>query len=141
MLLGLVGVSVLFSVGHHVDHIIRGNHVGWPLIAEPTPFTYSFGFYPFILCGLFLYLRGHVGPGFWAVLASAGVLFVGPLHFGPFALEPPRDVLDPYTSPWAGYLALTWLVLFLLTLTATALYAALLWARARLHTHHDYPHA
>lgn len=43
--------TTVFGIGHHVDHIIRGNHVGWPLTPEVTPFTYSLGFYPFIALG------------------------------------------------------------------------------------------
>jgi hypothetical protein len=46
-------LATVFGIGHHIDHVIRGNHVGWPLIEEPTPFTYSLGFYPFIASGLY----------------------------------------------------------------------------------------
>lgn len=51
-----------FGIGHHIDHVLRGNHVGWPLIDEATPFTYSLGIYPFIVVGLYLHLRGRIGP-------------------------------------------------------------------------------
>lgn len=126
-LLPLALLTMLFGIGHHVDHVIRGNHVGWPLIPELTPFTYSLGFYPMIALGLYLYLRNRVGPGFWAILAGVGFFFVGLLHFGPLAVEPPADILGPYSSKLAGYAALGWLVLFLLLLAATSLYAARLW--------------
>jgi hypothetical protein len=42
------------GVLHHIDHIVRGNHVGWPLIAEVTPFTYSLAVYPLGFIGLYL---------------------------------------------------------------------------------------
>lgn len=124
-------VATVFGIGHHIDHVIRGNHVGWPLIPEPTPFTYSLGFYPVIALGLYFHARGRVGPGFWAVLASSGALFVGLLHFGPLAVEPPADVVGPYRSPVAGYAALAWLITFVAVLSGTAIYAARLWVRER----------
>lgn len=130
-LLRLVLVATLFSVGHTVDHIIRGNHVGWPLIVEVTPFTYSFGFYPVIALGVLLYLRERVGTLFWAMLAGAGFLFVGLLHFGPLAAEPPSDIITPYRFVFVGYLALAWLVLFLGALLVTAAYAGWCWWRRR----------
>ena len=126
-LLRLALVSTLFSIGHTVDHVLRGNHVGWPLITEVTPFTYSFGFYPVIVLGILLYTRDRVGPRFWAILAGAGFLFVGLLHFGPLAVEPPSVIITPYRSIVAGYFALTWLVLFLVTLLATSVYAGWCW--------------
>ncbi|HEX2742046.1 MAG TPA: hypothetical protein VHM69_16515, partial [Rubrobacter sp.] len=33
--------ATIFSVLHHTDHVIRGNHSGWPFQAEVTPFTFS----------------------------------------------------------------------------------------------------
>ena len=81
-LLVLAVIATLFSIGHHIDHIVRGNHVGWPLIPQITPFTVSLGFYPVIALGFYLYIRGRVGPRFWAILSILGVLFVGLLHFG-----------------------------------------------------------
>lgn len=122
-------VATVFGIGHHVDHVIRGNHVGWPIIPDVTPFTYSLGFYPFIVVGLYLHARDRAGPGFWAVLAGAGALFVGLLHFGPLAVEPPADVIGPYHSEAAGYAALLWLITFVGVLAGTAVYAASLWAR------------
>lgn len=64
---GLIYLAAFMSLGHHVDHMIRGNHVGWPLTEQATPFTYSLGIYPLIALGLFLYSSGRVGPGFWAL--------------------------------------------------------------------------
>ena len=126
----LIALATAFGLGHHVDHLIRGNHVGWPVTAEVTPFTYSLAVYPLIALGALLTWRRRVGAGYWALLAAGGVLFVGPVHFGPLAVEPPRDILGPYRSPAAGWLALGWLVLFLVVLSATAAYAATLWRRA-----------
>ncbi len=30
---------VLFGALHHVDHVVRGNHVGWPAVSDINPFT------------------------------------------------------------------------------------------------------
>lgn len=129
-LITLALLTTLFSIGHHVDHVLRGNHVGWPVIAQITPFTYSLGFYPVIAVGFFLYLSGRTAPAFWAVLSGAGFFFVGLLHFGPLALEPPADIVEPYGSALAGYAALGWLIAFLILLASTSLYAFRLWRQA-----------
>jgi hypothetical protein len=89
---GLIYLAMFLLLGHHIDHMIRGNHVGWPLTAEVTPFTYSLGVYPLILLGLYLYGSGKVGPGYWALLSGLGALFVAWIHFGPAAVEPPADI-------------------------------------------------
>jgi len=61
ILYGLIFLATFMSLGHHIDHVIRGNHVGWPLTAEVTPFTYSLVVYPLILLGLYLYASNRVG--------------------------------------------------------------------------------
>ena len=60
---GLIFLAMFMSLGHHIDHVIRGNHVGWLLTEQVTPFTYSLGVYPLILLGLYLYASGRVGEG------------------------------------------------------------------------------
>jgi hypothetical protein len=39
MLYGPVALAALISVGHYVDHVIRGNNVGWPIDSEVNAFT------------------------------------------------------------------------------------------------------
>lgn len=34
-------VPAMLGAAPHIDHIIRGNHVGWPLTPEVNPVTYS----------------------------------------------------------------------------------------------------
>ena len=126
-LIRLALLATIFGIGHHVDHMIRGNHVGWPVVPELTPFTYSLAFYPVIAYGLYLYLRGRTAPGFWALLSAAGFFVVGLLHFGPFAVEPVADIIGPYSSKLAGYAAVGWLVTFLALLAATSVYAYHVW--------------
>lgn len=131
VLYGLIALAGLLSVGHHLDHAIRGNHLGWPLTAEVTPFTYSLGVYPLILLGLFLYRSRRVGPGYWALLSGAGVLFVGATHFGPAALEPPADIIALYEPRLIGWFAFAWLVVFVAVLVGLGLYGAYWWSRQR----------
>jgi hypothetical protein len=118
-------------LGHHVDHVIRGNHVGWPLTAEVTPFTYSLGVYPLILLGLYLYRSGKVGPGYWVLLSGPGALFVAAIHFGPAAVESPADIINLYEPRIVGWLAFGWLVVFVAVLAATSLYEGYSWFRQR----------
>ncbi len=93
-LLALAGGATLLSIGHHLDHLARGNHLGWPLTAQVTPFTFSFIVYPLIALGVLLRAWGKGGSGYWAVLAGAGLVLVGAIHLGPFATEP-RTFVPP----------------------------------------------
>lgn len=127
----LISVATFLSLGHHLDHVIRGNHVGWPLTAEVTPFTYSLAVYPLIALGLVLSLAGRAGPGYWLWLFGAGVVFLTAVHFAPGAIEPPSDIIDPHHPPLLGWLALTELVLLIAVLVITFLYHISLWRRRR----------
>jgi hypothetical protein len=131
ILYGLIFLAMFMSLGHHIDHIIRGNNVGWPLTAEVNAFTYSLGIYPLILLGLYLYASGRVGPGFWAILSGSGAVFVAAIHFGPAAVEPPADIINLYEPQIIGWLAFVWLVVFVAVLVATCLYEGYSWSRQR----------
>lgn len=130
-LYGLVLLATFMSLGHHVDHVLRGNHVGWPLTEHPTPFTYSFGVYPLILLGFYLYGSGKVGPGYWALLTGAGAFFVAATHFGPAAVEPPADIINLYEPRIVGWFAFAWLVGLVAVLVATSLYTGYSWVHQR----------
>jgi len=41
----LLRVSVVLGLTHHIDHVLRGDHSGWPFQAQVTPFTFSLGVY------------------------------------------------------------------------------------------------
>ncbi len=120
-LLLLIGLATIFGIGHHLDHIIRGNHVGWPLIPEITVFTYTLFIYPVIAVGVYLTVTDRVGAWYWAIVLGAILAAVVLTHFGPWAAEPPRDVIEPYESTAVGYAAFAWLLGLVLSLTgATA---------------------
>ena len=101
-------IPTLLGAAHHVDHVIRGNHVGWPLTPHVNAFTFSLAIYPF----------------------SAGMLAY--FHISPWAIEPPRDVMVPYTNPLAGYLAFGIVLALIASVVVGSLYAAALW-----HGHDD----
>jgi hypothetical protein len=58
----LIALAVVMCVGHHIDHVIRGNNVGWPIDSEVNAFTFSLLIYPLILVGLLLYRAGKGLP-------------------------------------------------------------------------------
>lgn len=127
----LIYLATVLSLGHHLDHAIRGNHIGWPLSAEVTPFTYSLGVYPLILLGLFLSRAGKAGAGYWAWLFGLGVVFLTAVHFVPTAIEPPHDIIDLHQPPLLGWLAFAELLVLLAALVASFAYQMRLWLRDR----------
>ena len=131
ILYGLIFLAMFMSLGHHIDHVIRGNNVGWPLTEQVNAFTYSLGIYPVILLGLYLYASGRVGPGFWAILSGSGAVFVAAIHFGPAAVEPPSDIINLYEPRIVGWLAFGWLVVFIVVLVVTCIYELRSWFAQR----------
>lgn len=129
--LGITALATLLGIAHHIDHVVRRTHVGWPVTDQVTPFTYSLAFYPTILFGLYLYLTRRAGPGFWAILAGAGALAVTLTHFGPLAAEPADAILHGHRSMVAGWSALSLLIALGLTLLAAAVHDGYLWWTAR----------
>lgn len=115
------------SLGHHVDHVIRGNAVGWPITDGVNAFTMSLVIYPIIATGLLLFRAGRVGPGFWAFLSGGGAAFVSAVHFGPFAAEPPHLIHGGYANPAFGWLAFGWLIGLVAVLGITSLYETRMW--------------
>ena len=134
VLLWLTALAVVLAIGHHVDHAVRGNHVGWPLSAEVNAFTFSLGIYPAIAIGLSLYLAGRVGPGFWAFLSGGGAAFLAFIHFGPQAIEPPGDIIGPHASPVVGWLAFAWLLALVGVLLVSFAYELRRWRAFRRDT-------
>jgi hypothetical protein len=127
----LTWLAAALSLGHHLDHVIRGNAVGWPLDDEVNAFTMSLLVYPIIATGLLLYRAGRVGPGFWALVSGGGAVFVSLVHFGPGAVEPPELILDHYDLPVLGWLAFGWLTVFVAVLAITSVYEARMWWEQR----------
>ena len=135
----LTYLAAALSLGHHLDHVIRHNAVGWPLTDQVNAFTISLVVYPVIATGLLLYRAGRVGPGFWALVSGGGAVFVSAVHFGPSAVEPPELILGGYGPSILGWLAFAWLVAFVTVLAITSLYETRLWWRQRQARHATRP--
>lgn len=127
----LTALATVMSAGHHLDHLIRGNAVGWPVTESFNAFTASLGIYPAILTGLLLYRARLVGPGFWALLSGGGAGFVAAIHFGPFAVEPPDHIHGAHQTPLIGWLAFAWLIGFVVVLAITSVVETRAWYRER----------
>jgi hypothetical protein len=127
----LVFFVFLFGLGHHIDHIIRGNHVGWPLIPAVNAFTFSLLAYPFVGLGLYLGWRNRAGVRYWTGLFFVLATMVITQHFGPTANEPPADIIGPYESQLLGSVAFGWLLVFTVVIVAALLYSGVLWLRRR----------
>ena len=133
-LLVLGSVVTVFGVLHHVDHVVRGNHSGWPFKEEVTPFTFSLLVYALLLPGIYMNLRGRVAAGWWLFTAVVALALITFVHFvGADREAPIRDIYGAYGNPVWGMLALV--VLYGLVLGLTALFVtalrALLARRAR----------
>lgn len=126
----LIGWVMVLSLGHHLDHLLRGV-TGWPFESEVNAFTYSLAIYPTIVAGVLLSRRGLAGPRFWALLSSGGALFILFVHVGPGAGDSVTEISGQYASPAAGLLALAELGLFVLALFVTAAHDVFAWRRAR----------
>ena len=123
-------VPTLLGAAHHVDHVIRGNHVGWPLTPEVNPFTYSLAIYPLLAVSVYLTATRRVEARYWAgfFAFSAGMLAF--FHVSPWAVEPPRDVIVPYESAVLGYAAFAILLALIASVVLGSAYAAVLWMRS-----------
>jgi hypothetical protein len=122
-------VVTAFGVLHHVDHVGRGNHSGWPFEEAVKPFTFSLLIYALLLPGIFMNLRGLVAAGWWLFVALVGVVLVFSVHFlGPEREAPVRDIYAVYGNPLWGLLALvvlTGLLFALVVLSVTAFRAVM----------------
>jgi hypothetical protein len=127
-------VVTAFAVLHHVDHVVRGNHSGWPFEEAVTPFTFSLLIYALLLPGIYMNLRGRVAAGWWLSVALVGLALVFSVHFvGAEREAPVRDIYAVYGSPVWGVLALVVLFGLLVGLAALAVTAfrAVVASRAR----------
>ena len=131
----VLGIGVMvFGVLHHVDHVVRGNHSGWPFREEVTPFTFSLLVYALLLPGIYMNLRGRVAAGWWLFTAAVALALVAFVHFlsGEKREAPIRDIFAVYGSPVWGLLALV--VLYGLVLSLAALFVTALRAVLALRT-------
>lgn len=127
--IGFTLIPTVLGAAHHIDHVVRGNHVGWPITPAVTPFTYSLAIYPLLAVGLLLTLTGRVGARFWVGFFALSTGMLAYFHLSPWAVEPPQDVLLPYADPLAGYVAFAVLLALIGSAAFGTVYAAVLWRR------------
>jgi hypothetical protein len=121
-LLVLAGCTTVFGFMHHVDHVVRGNHSGWPFEQAITPFTFSLLIYALLLPGLYLAAKGRLMPRYWLFTAVVGLALVVWVHFIPTGdyEAPIEDIYAIYGSPLAGLLAVVVLAGLVISLAMLA---------------------
>lgn len=98
---------LIFGLSHHIDHIVRGNHVGWPVVPAVNAFSYSLMAYPLFAIGLSALSRGKVWAGYWLFYGIAALIGLLIPHFiPPFIVEPMHDIYLPYLDPMGTGFAL-----------------------------------
>lgn len=129
LFLVFLAVPTLLGAAHHVDHVVRGNHVGWPVTGEVNSFTYSLSIYPMLAVSLYLTVTERVGARYWAGFLAFSAAMLAYFHVSPWAVEPPQDVVVPYANPLAGYVAFGVLLALIASVVLGSVYAAVLWHR------------
>ena len=124
-------VPTVLGAAHHIDHIIRGNHVGWPITPHVNPFTYSLAIYPLLAISLYLTLTRRVEARYWAGFFAFSAGMLAYFHISPWAVEPPQDVMVPYANPVAGYLAFGIVLALIASVVMGSVYGTVLWYRSR----------
>ena len=124
-LLVAAGCTTAFGIMHHVDHVIRGNHSGWPFEHAVTPFTFSLLIYALLLPGLYLTAKGRLMARYWLFTALVGLALVIWVHFIPTGdyEAPIEDIYSVYGSPLAGLFALVVLAGLVISLAMLAIAA------------------
>jgi len=122
-------VPAVLGAAHHVDHVVRGNHVGWPITPEVNAFTYSLAIYPLLAVSLYLSLTRRVAAGYWAGFFAFSAGMLAYFHVSPWAIEPPQDVIVPYANPLLGYAAFAIVLALIGSVVVGSAYGVLLWVR------------
>ena len=121
-LLVAASCTTIFSFVHHLDHVVRGNHSGWPFEPAVTPFTFSLLIYALLVPGLYLTAKGRLIAGYWLFTAVLGLTLLIWVHFVPTRdyEAPIRDIYGVYGSPVVGFLAVADLIMLIASVVALA---------------------
>lgn len=122
-------IPTLLGAAHHIDHIIRGNHVGWPITPHVNAFTFSLAIYPLLGISLYLTLTRRVEAKYWSGFFAFSAGMLAYFHISPWAVEPPQDVIVPYENPIFGYLAFAIVLGLIASVVVGSVYGATLWHR------------
>jgi hypothetical protein len=124
-------IPTVLGAAHHVDHVIRGNHVGWPMTPHVNPFTYSLGIYPALAVSVYLTLTRRAAARYWAGFFAFSAAMLAYFHVSPWAVEPPQDVILPYSNPVFGYVAFGVVLALIGSVVVGSIYGIVLWYRDR----------
>ncbi|WP_310397738.1 hypothetical protein [Hymenobacter sp.] len=80
----LLLLALGLAVVHHVDHVLRVDHSGWPFLPRASPFTYSLAVYPVFL----VILLARDKP--WVRVVGTALLFLA-ATLTHLTVEPLRD--------------------------------------------------
>ncbi len=120
----MIGASctTIFGIVHHVDHVVRGDHSGWPFEEAVTPFTFSLLIYALLLPGLYLTAKGRLMAGYWLFTAVLGLTLLLWVHLVPTRVyeAPIRDIYGVYDSPVVGFLAVADLTVLIVSAAVVA---------------------
>jgi hypothetical protein len=121
-LLVAASCTTIFAFVHHLDHVVRGNHSGWPFEPAVTPFTFSLLIYALLVPGLYLTAKGRLIAGYWLFTAVLGLTLLIWVHFVPTRdyEAPIRDIYGVYGSPVVGFLAVADLIMLIASVVALA---------------------
>jgi hypothetical protein len=122
----LVMATLSLSVGHTLDHAIRGD-----FDPSKNPDAYSSILVTAIIylvagVGILLYQRRKIGPGAWLVVGAVGLLLAIVAHLLPSTAQPLSYIFAAYTAPVAGGMAVGVFLLLFAALLFTTIYAAFL---------------
>jgi hypothetical protein len=81
----LVIAIVPLGILHHIDHVLRGDHAGWPFRPEVTAFTFTLLIYPILAVAWKMRARPRIRAGLIGVVAA----FVLVAHT---LIEPPQQI-------------------------------------------------
>lgn len=81
----LVVAIVPLGIVHHVDHVLRGDHAGWPFRPQVTAFTFTLLIYPILA------IAWRMGTRPWGRAAAIGVVALFVL-FAHTLIEPPQQI-------------------------------------------------
>jgi len=131
ILVRLIRMIAWLNGVHTLDHMIRGDF-HWPIDGQSIAFVMIIGaIYLVIGMGLWLFRKGGVGPAFWTMIGSAGLMLGCLSHFGPFTDQPLHVIYGTYHKAAAGALAVLCLLLLMGVVLAATLYSGYRWSRQR----------
>lgn len=131
MLIGLVVAIAVLNVLHTIDHVLRGDF-HWPMDVRSIVFVaITVTINAVLFVGLWLYGKGGLGWRYWTLVGAIGLVFGWFSHFSPFTDQPPMRIYGAYQSATAGGLAVALLILLMLAVLATTLYAGYRWSGDR----------